>query len=107
MGEEQDSRGEGTDKHDGKDSNEADNADWEEGGAEEPEEPSEDVAPLPYQSVAEFGITTEDTAQVTGLQCLSGAELCVSSFAVEPCENLAAGGWTGFMHVLIAVCEEI
>jgi hypothetical protein len=52
LGEEQDACGEGTEKHDDKDSNDEDNVDWEEGGSDEPEEPSEDVAPLPYQSVA-------------------------------------------------------
>ena len=52
LGEEQYSCGEGTEKHEDNDSNEEDKADWEEGGSEELEEPSEDVAPLPYQSVA-------------------------------------------------------
>ena len=52
LGEEQDSCGEGTEKHEDKESNEEDKAKWAEGGSEEPEDPSEDVAPLPYQSVA-------------------------------------------------------
>ena len=55
LGERQDSCGEGMEQHEDKDSNGEDEADWEEGGSEEPEEPSEDVAPLPYRSVAEFG----------------------------------------------------
>jgi hypothetical protein len=41
----------GTEIHEDKDSNEEDKSEWEEGGNEEPDEPSEDAAPLPYQSV--------------------------------------------------------
>ena len=58
-----------------KDSNEEDKADWEEGGSEEPEEPSEDVAPLPYRSAAEFGFTAEATARYIGFRCLVDMEL--------------------------------
>ena len=66
-------------------------------------DPSEDVPPLPYQSAAEFGFTTEDIAQFIGLQCVVDAELFVPVFEVEHCENQAEGGCGGFMHVHIGV----
>ena len=73
--EEQDSCGEGTEKHEDKDNNDEDKVGWEEGGSEEPEEPNEDAAPLPYQSAAEFGFTTEATAQFIGFLCVADVEL--------------------------------
>ena len=79
LGEDQGSRGEGMETNADKGSNEEDNVDWEEGVVEEPEEPSEDVALLPYQSAAEFDIRIEANAQFIGLQRLADAELFVSA----------------------------
>lgn len=52
LGEEQDSCGRGTETHEDEGNNVEDNAGWAEGGSYEPQEPSEDAAPLPYQSAA-------------------------------------------------------
>ena len=98
-GDKQDSRRGSEEEHEDNDSNEEDKVDWEEGGSEEPEEPSEHVAPLPYRSAAELGFTTKATAQYIGFRCFADMELFLFCVADEHCGNQPEGGCRGFMYV--------